>query len=463
MGIKKFFGDKKFYKTLLLVALPIVLQNGITSFVSLLDNIMVGQVGTEQMSGVAIANQLIFVFTLCIFGGISGAGIFTSQFHGAGNPEGVRQTFRFKLIICAIITVVFVTVFSVFDDQLISLYLHDSGGTEDLGATLLYGKSYLHIMVIGLIPFAMTMSYTSTLRETGHTMLPMLAGIAAVLVNLVFNWLLIFGNLCFPQLGVNGAAIATVLSRYVELAIVVLWTHINREKVPFIKGAYRSFHIDKALTVQIIKKGSPLMFNEMLWSIGTTTIIQCYSMRGLTAIAAINISSTLSNLFNIVMMAMGNAIAIIVGNLLGAGKMREAKETDTKIIATSFISCFIIGCLLFCLAPLFPDLYNTTDSVRELAAIFLRISACIMPIQAINHGCYFTLRSGGKTFITFLFDSAFIWVICIPPAYCMAHFTAIGVIAMYIIIQTFEFIKSIGGIVLVKKGIWLNNMVAEHE
>ena len=463
MGLRKFIGDKKFYKTLLLVALPIVLQNGITSFVSLLDNIMVGQVGTEQMSGVAIANQLIFVFNLCIFGGISGAGIFTSQFHGAGNPDGVRQTFRFKLIVCGILSVIFLTVFSLFDEQLISLYLHESDGSGDIAKTLMYSVEYFKIMLIGLIPFAITMSYVGTLRETGHTMLPMIAGIVAVFVNLIFNWLLIFGNLGFPALGVNGAAVATVLSRFVELAIVVLWTHINHAKAPFIKGAYKGFHIDGSLAKQIVKKGTPLMMNEMLWSIGMTTIVQCYSMRGLTAIAAINISSTLSNLFNIVMMAMGNAIAIIVGNLLGAGKMKEAKETDTKIIATSFVSCLIIGTLLFILAPLFPSLYNTTDDVRELAAIFLRISACVMPIQAINHGCYFTLRSGGKTFITFLFDSAFIWIICIPPAYCMAHFTAIGVVAMYIIVQCFELIKSVGGITLVKKGIWLNNMVAENK
>ncbi|MBQ9857531.1 MAG: MATE family efflux transporter, partial [Oscillospiraceae bacterium] len=159
MGLRKFIGDKKFYKTLLLVALPIVLQNGITSFVSLLDNIMVGQVGTEQMSGVAIANQLIFVFNLCIFGGISGAGIFTSQFHGAGNPDGVRQTFRFKLIVCGILSVIFLVVFNLFDEQLISLYLHESDGTEDLAKTLMYSKDYFKIMMLGLIPFAITMSY----------------------------------------------------------------------------------------------------------------------------------------------------------------------------------------------------------------------------------------------------------------------------------------------------------------
>lgn len=463
MGIKKFIGNKKFYKMLLLIALPIVLQNSITNFVSLLDNIMVGQVGTEQMSGVAIANQLILVFNLCIFGGISGPGIFTSQFFGAGNHDGVRQTHRFKLYVSVIFCIIFIALFSTVDEQLISLYLHESDGTEDLAQTLIYSKQYLKVMIWGLVPFAISMSYAGTLRETGHTVLPMVAGVSAVVVNLVFNWLLIFGNLGFPKLGVEGAAIATVISRYVELVIILIWTHTHKEQLPYIRGIYKTLKIDKELTVKIIKKGTPLMLNEMLWSVGMTTIIQCYSMRGLTVIAAINISSTLSNLFNVVMMSMGNAVAIIVGNLLGAGKMKEAKETDTKIIATSFMLCIFIGAVLFLLAPLFPRLYNTNDSVRALAATFLRISACIMPIQAINHCCYYTLRSGGRTFITFLFDSAFVWVICVPPAYCIAHFTTLGIVALYTIVQLFEIIKSIGGITLVKKGIWLNNMVAENQ
>ena len=459
MGLRKFIGDKKFYKTLLLVALPIVLQNGITSFVSLLDNIMVGQVGTEQMSGVAIANQLIFVFNLCIFGGISGAGIFTSQFHGAGNPDGVRQTFRFKLIVCGILSVIFLVVFNLFDEQLISLYLHESDGTEDLSKTLVFSKDYFKIMMLGLVPFAITSSYVGTLRETGETLLPMKAGIAAVLVNFVFNWLLIFGNLGFPVMGVAGAAVATVLSRYVELVIVVVWAHTHKQKHPYMEGLYSSLHISGTLLASIIRKGWPLLLNELLYSIGTTMIIQCYSMRGLSAIAAVNISSTLSNLFKVVFFASGNAIAIIVGNLLGAGRMEEARETDYKMIFTSVVMCGLIGMALFIVAPLFPAMYNTTDEVRELATVFLRITAIIMPVMSFNHCCYFTLRSGGKTIITFIFDSMFIWCVSLPAAFYCAHFTGLNVMNMYGIVQGLEIVKTTLGFVLIKKGSWLSNIV----
>ena len=454
----RFIGDKAFYGMILSIAIPMMIQNGITNFVNLLDNIMVGQLGTESMSGVAIANQLIFVFNLCVFGGISGAGIFCAQFFGSGNSEGVRQTFRFKLILCALLCVAFISIFMLFDDQLLSLYLHESD-SGDLAMTLSEGKTYLMIMLVGLIPFAITSSYVGTLRETGETLLPMKAGIAAVLVNFVFNWLLIFGNLGFPVMGVAGAAVATVLSRYVELVIVVVWAHTHKQKHPYMEGLYSSLHISGTLLASIIRKGWPLLLNELLYSIGTTMIIQCYSMRGLSAIAAVNISSTLSNLFKVVFFASGNAIAIIVGNLLGAGRMEVARETDYKMIFTSVVMCGLIGMALFIVAPLFPAMYNTTDEVRELATVFLRITAIIMPVMSFNHCCYFTLRSGGKTIITFIFDSMFIWVVLLPPTFAVAKLTALSVVFMYAMVQGLELIKSVLGFILVKGGSWISNIV----
>ena len=462
MSLKKFIGDRAFYKMVLVIAVPMVIQNGITNFVSLLDNIMVGQLGTEPMSGVAIGNQLIFVFNLCIFGGISGAGIFCAQFFGSGNHDGVRQTFRFKMMVCAAVSVIFITVFMLFDTQLISLYLHDGGQSGDIGVTLEEGRKYLAVMLIGLVPFAVNNAYVSTLRETGETMLPMKAGIAAVLVNFTFNWLLIFGNMGFPRMGVVGAAIATVMSRFVETGIVIVWTHTHKEKNRFIEGAYRGFKVSGSLARRIIIKGWPLLLNETLYSIGTTMITQCYSTRGLSAIAAVNISSTLSNLFKVVLFAAGSSIAIIVGNRLGAGKMEEARDTDNKLIFASVVMCTIMGALLFIAAPLFPAMYNTTADVKELATSFLRITALIMPIMAFNHCCYFTLRSGGKTFITFVFDSIFIWVVTLPPAFIASRYTAMGVVAMYAMVQGLETIKSFIGFSMVKKGIWISNIVAQE-
>lgn len=456
---KKFIGDRQFYRLLFIVVVPIIIQNGITNFVGLLDNVMVGQVGTDQMSGVAITNQLLMVFNLCIFGAISGAGIFGAQFYGKGDTEGVRYAFRFKILICMILSVLGIILFLAAGKELILLYLTGEGTNSDAEATLRYGQGYLNILLVSLIPFALGQAYSSTLRETGETMLPMKAGIVAVFVNLIFNYLLIFGKFGFPEFGVYGAAIATVLSRFVECAIIVIWTHAHKGTNEFIVGAYRHFHIPVRLSGQIIVKGMPLLVNEALWSAGMAVLMQCYSVRGLDVVAGMNISGTISNLFNIVFMAMGSAVAIIIGQLLGAGELEKAVDYDNKLIFFSVASAVVTGALMALIAPLFPRIYNTEPEVRELAGSFIRISALFTPLYAFLHTAYFTLRSGGKTVITFLFDSAYLWVIGIPVAYILSRFTNLPIIPLYFVCNLMDVIKCIIGYVMLKKKIWVHNIV----
>ena len=331
---KKLIGDKAFYSMVFAVAIPIMIQNGITNFVGLLDNIMVGQVGTEPMSGVSIVNQLLQVYYICIFGGLSGAGIFGAQFFGSGDMEGVRHAYRFKLYVCVLLTAAGFLVFTLLDTPLINLYLHDNGdGVADVTRVLGYGRSYLKIMLWGLPPFALSQAYATSLRETGETKLPMIAGITAVFVNLIFNYILIFGHFGAPKMGTEGAAIATVLSRYVELGIMVWVVHRHTDHFTFAQGLYRTVKIPLSLAGRIFKMGAPLQLNEILWSVSMAAITQCYSMRGVTAVAALNISMTVSNLFNVVFYSMGSAVSIIVGQKLGAGDIEDAKDTDVKLTA----------------------------------------------------------------------------------------------------------------------------------
>jgi len=460
--LKKYIGDRKFYKMVLLIAVPIMIQNGITNFVSLLDNIMVGQVGTNQMSGVAIANQLIFVYNLCIFGGMSGAGIFGAQFFGQGNNDGLKYVFRFKLVIGFLLTAVCGVIFAMYGEPLVSLYLDEGNSAAANAETLMYAMQYLKIMLVGFLPFVAVQIYASTLRETSEAVLPMTAGIVAVFVNLVLNYILILGNFGAPALGVEGAAIATVVSRFVEGFIVVCWTHRNKQKNPYIVGIYKSLAMPKDLTVKILKKGTPLLINEALWSLGMAMLLQCYSVRGLGVVAGMNISNTIVNLFNVVFLALGNSVAIVVGKLLGAGKMDEAKDTDRKLIAFSVVSCIFIGALVIALAPLFPELYNTEADVKEYAKHFIIIAALFMPQHAFLHAAYFTLRSGGKTVITFFFDSGFMWLISIPFAFVISRFTNWRIEVVYALVQGIEVIKSVVGFILLKKGIWLNNIVSNE-
>ena len=458
-NIKKFFGDKKFYKMVLAVAVPIMVQNGITNLVNMLDNIMVGRLEIEAMSGVTIVNQFIFVFNLLIFGAISSAGIFTAQFHGLGDREGKRNTFRFKLIIVTIASLICMSLFLVGDDLLISLFLHESEQQGDLALTLKYGKEYLAIIVWGFLPFALSQSYGSTLRETGKPIIPMLASMVAVFVNLIFNYILIFGHFGAPALGVKGAAIATVISRFVELGVIAVWTHTHKAEADFIIGAYRSVKIPKTLVGSIVIRGLPLMINELMWAAGVTFTNQCYSLRGIGVVAALNISTTISNVFNVVYMALGVAISIVVGNLLGAGKLEEAKDTDRKMITFSALCALGVGLILVCLSGVFPQMYNTTEEAKQIATYMIAVYSLIMPAHAFANAAYFTLRSGGQVFITVLFDSVYTWTIVVPIATVLGHFTGMNIYWLYLCCQSLEIVKGIFGLVLVKHGSWVKQLV----
>ena len=457
--LKKYIGDRNFYRHVLAVAIPIIIQNTITNFVSLLDNIMVGQVGTLQMSGVAISNQLLFVFNLCIYGAASGAGIFTAQFAGEGDHDGIRQTFRFKFLLSLLLTAGGIFLFWQWGNPLISLFLQGEGSPEEIEQTLVFGREYLNWMLVGLLPFAIAMVYAGTLRETGQTFVPMVAGIVAVFTNLILNYILIFGHFGFPAMGIRGAAIATVVSRYVEAAIVIVWTHTHKEKNPFIQGAYRSMYVPNWLLKRIIQKGMPVMANEFLWSSGTTFLNQCYSVRGLDVVAAMNITSTLRNLVCVVLLSMGNVTAIIMGQLLGSNRSEEeARDTCGKLFAMTVAGCLVFSGLTVAISGAFPQFYNTTPQVRNMAAALICVVAAILPVQGGTHVTYFTLRAGGKGFLTFMFDAGFMWLVSVPLAYFLSRFTGIPIVALYAICLGSELIKLVLGVWMLKSGVWIQNL-----
>ena len=459
--LHNYIGNRAFYRRVFGVAVPIIIQNGITNFVSMLDNIMVGQIGTMPMSGVSIVNGLIFVFNLCIFGASSGAGIFTAQFFGSNDNKGIRHTFRFKILVCLVISALGIALFLLGDKFLIGLYLTGEGNPAEAAEVLHSGLQYLHVMLWGFLPFALTNAYAGTLKECGNTFVPMVAGITATLVNLVGNYILIFGHFGAPAMGVRGAALATVISRFVELAIVAGWTHLNPERNPFITGAYRSFYLPGRLLKAIAIKGMPLLINEALWSSGMAIMNQCYSTCGLDVVPAMNINSTLFQLASVVFLSLGNAVGIIMGQMLGAGNSEaQVRDTNRKLLSLAVVSGVVFGCVMASVSGLFPLLYNTTEEIRHLAMQLICINAVMMPFISYTNATYFTLRSGGQTMITFLFDSCFVWGVCIPLAYCLSRFTSLPILPLFAICQGTDFVKCFIGAAMIRQGKWIQNLTA---
>ncbi len=457
--MKKFIGDKKFYTYLFAIVIPIVLQQFITQFVSLIDNLMIGQIGSSEMTGVSLANQLLFVFNLGVFGSLSGASIFASQYFGAKDKEGYLETFRFKWLLGIFIFVLTTFIFVLFKNQLLSFFINSNAtDTTNPEVVLHTGVDYLLIMLIGNIPFIIKEIYATSLREMKETFVPMLSGIVAILVNLVFNYFLIFGKMGFPALGAIGAAIATVISRFVEMMIVVTYTYIKIKKYDFFKGAYR-----KMIRVQSIKKFLPktilLLSNELLWSLGLTFILSCYALRGLDVVASFNIANTVTNVFLTIGTSLGNATAIILGLKLGEKDIKGAKEDSYKILAFAFVISILFTLIMIGCSYILPKIYNTSDTIQEMAKYLIIISALFLPVNAFNTCCYFTLRAGGRVILTILFDSLFVILVRLPLAFILSKYTTMSIYLVHFIVYGIDTIKIFIGYYFIHKGIWLKTII----
>ena len=459
----RLIGNRQFYRSVLTLLIPIVVQQFISSFVSLLDNVMVGSLGTEAISAASIANSVLMVHMLAVFGGLSGASIFGAQFFGKGDFDGMRNTFRFKLFFIAAVTAIAVAVYVLLGNSFIASFLQGESNGGDMELTRALGEDYLHVMLWGLLPFGLAQIYSGTLREAGKTTAPMVAGIIAILTNLFLNWVLIYGNLGAPALGVKGAAIATVVSRYTEMAVIVIHAHRNTRRYPFLAGAYGSLRVPAGLVRRITRTGLPLLVNEILWSLGMTFINQFYSSRGLNAVAALNITGTAWNLFCVIMFAMGSAVSIMVGQRLGAGLMEEARDVDRKLIFLTEVIHIVMGLVMILCSPLVPLLYDVGPEVRDLTRRLLVVAGLALPVHSFAHVTYFTIRSGGRTVITFFFDAVYTWVVTVLLAFCLTRYTSLDILQIYFCVQFIDVVKLVIGLMMLRSDFWARNVVNDAE
>lgn len=454
MQIKSVFGGRQFIRQLLSIAVPMMLQQLITSVVNLLDNLMVGQLGNYAISGVATVNRFFMIGSFAMMGISSASSIFIAQFYGSENEKAMKQSFRYSIVASLIAFMPFLIAAYLIPGQIIGFFSPDPQLHEA-------AMQYIFVAALTFIPQAISVAAMNAMRAVGETRLPLTISIVSVLTNALFNYLLIFGHFGFPALGILGAALGTLIARLVELVLVLIV--MKRSNFAFGSRVIDLFKIPKRLIATITKKSFPLMVNEIGFSLGLALLYKFYGTRGADVQTAISMAGTTADLFFVLFGGMAAATTVFVSQPLGQNNIEKAKTNAYRILRFAIVLAVVFGVNMFALSWVTPNLYAVSDEIRSTAANFIRIQAFFLWIYMINTECYFILRAGGDMRRTLMLDSGFMILINLPIVAAFAYLTDIPAVFLYMIGQTTDIIKIILSVTLVKKGTWLQNLAAHYE
>lgn len=443
---------RDFIREVTFIIIPVMLQQLIVTSVNLIDNLMVGQLGDVSLSGVNAANRFYMIESTVIFGIIGACMIFLSQFYGSNNKNKLRETFSFTMVSSFVIALVFFIIAFFFSKNVIAYFSSNPEVIES-------GSAYLNIVAFTYLPVAVSFTYGSSMRSLGETKIPLMVAIIAVVTNTLLNYILIFGHLGFPVLGIKGAAIATLIARIVELTTYVLIVKFNNFN--FVTKFSELFCFSKTLARKIIIKAMPLVANEFLWSFGMATLIKFYGTRGVVALTGQSIAQTTSDIFYILFSGMAVATTIMVGQKLGAGKLEAAKKNAYSLFKFSIALAVIFGVLLFISSFIVPEFYNVSAEAKHIASSFLKVQGFLFWIYMFVTQCYFIMRAGGDTKSTFIMDSVYMWLVNIPIVLIVTYFTKADVIMIYAIAQSTDFVKMLIAYHFLRSEQWINNLAVE--
>ena len=447
--MKKFIGDKKFYMTTLAIALPIMAQQFVTSFVNLIDNIMIGSVGSLALTSVTVANRIYLIFNSTMFGICGAAGIFIAQYYGAKDHQKCQKILNINLVCGFLVATLFVGALLIMPRQLIEIFSQDPKVVNE-------SLRYIQFALLTYIPYAFSFSVMMALRAVGINKIQLVVGTITVLINTSLNYLLIFGNFGFPTLGVQGAAIATTIARCVEMCIYMVIL-IRRQHL-FTFSLHDLFHLDTKLIRSMVRKAIPLTANEIFFSLGLAMIFLSYMRCDESLIAAISVVDTVMQIAYIVFGGLSSAVSILIGNRLGANQITEAKENAYKLLAFGVMIGIGIAVIFISVAPIIANFYNVEDVIKQTIVSLLTIKSSLLPIYVYNVCIFFTLRAGGDTFSTMLMDSGFLWCAGVLISTILSMFFDIPLVFLFTIVEGCDILKLFVATYFFKKGRWAKNM-----
>ena len=451
----RLFGSGMFYKNALVIAVPIMLQQLIQSLVSLVDNFMVSGLGDVSMSGVNVAGQVLFVFLVFLNAICMTGGIFMTQFYGAGDREGMGQAFRYKLIMGFAAFIPYYLVCMAFPRQVLSLMLI---GNSQAGAILDEAVKYIRIMFFMGLPVTISMCVASSLRDMGKVRIPLYVTIAATLTNTALNWLLIYGNLGFPRMGVEGAALATVIARVLELVIfAVIYV---RTKPEFAVKAADFLKINRKQFRETLVKGSLVLFCEMVWVLSETITTAIYNGRGgADVVSGMASGFAIANLFFVAFGGIYSATGVILGKTLGAGELEKARREKTWLLSGAAVFGLLMMAFGFGTTLIVPIVFGKlSQSAVSICRSMVILMALFMPVWVYMNTQQAVARAGGDTAMGAYADSLLTLFVMIPMVIVLGRYTTIGPVGMYGCVKLIDLIKVVVFHTWLKKERWLKNL-----
>ena len=451
--IQHLLGDRAFYSKLFTIAIPIIIQNFIMSSLNLVDVIMIGQVGDVAVASVGLGNQVYFLLRLLLFGITSGAAVFAAQFWGKRDIPNIRKVLGLSLMLACLAGLIFSVIALVFPAWMLGMYSTDS-------MVIQQGVIYLRIVGISYLATSISFAYSDVLRSTENVRLPMAVSVVALSMNIILDYGLILGKLGMPQMGIEGAAIGTTLSRIVEMVLMLFFTYRNHTpaaaKLHEMVGQSREFLKSFAVTA------SPVIANELLWSLGSTMYYVIYAHMSTTALAAANIASTVQSMGLVFLIGIASACAITVGNQIGAGQEDTAYEYAKRSLAINVLFAILLGAGLHFLSAPILQLYNVSQETVYTAIRMIRMIGYIFWLKSIAMVLIVgIMRSGGDTRYSMVLDVGAIWLVGIPLGALAAFVFHVPAFWVTLIIASEDLAKNIIGLKRFSSKKWINNLVSE--
>ena len=444
------FKDKALRNTILAIAFPIALQNLITYCTGMMDTIMVGQLGEIQLSGAAVANQFSMIFMGITFGISSGTNVLLSQYWGKKNTYAMRSILAIMYWVTLAIAVIFFGVGFCFPQQVIGVFTPD---TEVIAE----GAKYLKIVCISYLGMGLSNVILMTLRSVGTVKVSVITYLTSLIVNTTLNYALIFGHFGAPALGIEGAAIATVIARGIEFVIAIIFMFCMEKKIAL--KLKNLFALDVTYMKDLIVNVLPVIFNEMLWSVGNSTLMVIMGHMGRAFVTANSITSITMQLSQIITIGISNATSVIIGNTIGEEKYDVARDISRGMVTVAGFIGIFAGTIIFLIRPLIIGFYNIPEETKVIVMSVMAVSSVVVFFQTIAIIEFMgILRGGGDIHFVLIADILFMWILAIPLGAVAGLVFGLPPAIVFLILKIDEMIKIIAGTYRIYKGQWIKNL-----